>query len=168
MLLNSIMSGKLRHSRTTRCCLTAHWDIATAEDTTQTQEGYQVYIQLNTKLLQAADTSLGANENTDPRLFQNKEHLWVVHPTNRSIFAAIAPLLPHLLLPPLRPPCTQDPPPHQAHVTDPFPRKLVPLCSGQMELLNCLKLRHREKLGEARATEYALKVQSCNSLHCSC
>lgn len=168
MLLDSTMNGKLRHSHTTRCCLTARWDIAMAEDTTRTQEGYQVYIQLNTKLLQAADTSLEANENTDPRLFQNKEHLWAVHPTNRSISATIAPLLPHLLLPPLWPPCTQDLPPHQAHVTDPFPRKLVPLCPGRMKLLDCLKLRHKEKLGEARAPEYSLKVYSCNSLRCSC
>ena len=168
MLLNSTMSGKLRHSRTTRCCLTAHWDIATAEDTMRTQEGYQVYLQLNRKLLQAADMSLGANENTDPRPFQNKDHLWAVHPTNRSISVTIAPLLPQLLLPPLRPPCTQGPPLNQAHVTDPFPRKLVPLCPGRMALLGCLKLRHRERLGGARAPEYALKVHTCNSLCCSC
>ena len=161
MLLISIMSGKPRHSRTTGCCLTAHWDITTAEDTMRTQEGYQVCLQLNTKLLQAADTLLGANGNTDLRPFQSREHLWEVYPVNRSISATIAPLLPHLLLPPLQPPCTQGPLLQQAHVTDQFPRKLVPLCPGQMKILGP---RRREKLGGARAPEYALKVHICNSL----
>ena len=165
MLLISIVSGKLRHSRTTRCCLTAHWDIATAEDTMRTQEGYQVSLQLNTKLLQAADTLLGANGNIDLRPCQSREHLWEVYPIDRSISVTIAPLLHHLLLPLLRPPCTQGPLLQQAHVTDQFPMKLVPLYPGQMKILGP---RHREKLGGARAPEYALKVYSYNSLHCSC
>ena len=164
MLLISIVSGKLRHSRTTRCCLTAHWDIATAEDTMRTQEGYQVSLQLNTKLLQAADTLLGANGNTDLRPCQSREHLWEVYLIDRSISATITPLLPHLLLPPLRPPRTQGPLLQQPHVTDQFAMKLVPLYSGQ----KILGPRHREKLGGARAPEYALKMHSCDSLHCSC
>ena len=165
MLLVLIVSGKPRHSRTTRCCLTTHWDITTAEDTMRTQEGYQVSLQLNPKLLQATDTLLGANGNTDPRLFQSREHLWEMYPIDRSISATIAPLLPHLLLHPLQPPCTQGPLFQQAHVADQFPTKLVPLYPGQK---NTLGPKHREKLGGARAPEYALKMNHSNSLYRSC